>query len=196
MTSLPHLTVVERPGPTSAYLFDNAKADARGNTTNDPDAVKDWPYKGTNHTLTLWDSGCRSIDGSYNCTAACKDTTVGPQMTWNLRGNMTTLQNCLIYPILSQASENGWLTEEPSGLLGKYKIVVNNASQTNNSQNELQGASQWPVINNRMQRMCQLVYSEGDHYCNVWGRYQTNFTTAHGNGLWPSLVGMKRSQYD
>lgn len=190
MASASLLTVIERLEPSHVYLFDGAMADARGNTTPAMRVETDRLYDGTNNTFTLWESGCHSNNGEHNCTAACYDPNLGPQMVWNSTGNMTTLQNCLIYPILTRASENGWLIEKPPGLLKKYNIVVNSTSPKNSPNYEPQ-EDEWPVINKCMQTMCNLIYKEDGHNCTAWGRYQTNFTIGNETALWSSLVGAR-----
>lgn len=190
MTSIPSLTVLERPEPTYPYRFDDAIADARGNSSDDSGVDDDWRYSGTNNTITLWTSGCLDENGSHNCTAACQDTVTGPHMVWNSAGNMTTLHNCLVYPILSRASKDGWLVERPPGLLDKYNILSDNTSHVNISEQVPPQESDWPVINNCMHRMCELVYDDDSHDCDAWGRYRTNFTVGQEDALWSSLVGV------
>lgn len=179
------LTVIEKPHPTSddflryGYRFDDAVADASGEGEIG---------KLAKNTVVLWKSGCQLDDGSWNCTTACFDEERGPKLVWDATGNMTTLQNCLIYPMLTEASAKGLLVGNDTGLLDRYGISFNQGLR-HNASDILPGS---PVVNKCIQSFCDIVYDGTDHDCSSWRGYETSFAVGDGLAPWiPKLVNQE-----
>ncbi|KAF2149511.1 hypothetical protein K461DRAFT_271100 [Myriangium duriaei CBS 260.36] len=136
------------------YGLEDAIKDASGNSTNGAGFV------------TLWDSGCR-VDGGWNCTVACLDPVVGPQLTWNSDNASYTLQNCMVLPLLARAAATKTLVEDTAGLLEKYQIPVSSSL----------GASTdgWPVINQCTVAFCNQT---GGSNCAINATVPTKWTVA------------------
>lgn len=98
--------------------------------------------------VTLWGSGCR-MNGTWNCTKACIDTTEGPAMVWNSPGALSTISNCIMYPLIATAAAQGRISTERPGLLEEYDIVANVTLPANSSNMEA-----WPVLSGCIREMC------------------------------------------
>ncbi|TKA69406.1 hypothetical protein B0A55_07838 [Friedmanniomyces simplex] len=98
--------------------------------------------------LQLYDSGCK-VGNGWNCTAACLDTEVGPNMVWNTTGyGMYTMQNCVVFPFIAALLAASNLAPAAVELAQKYQIAPD-ASLVNNS------SAAWPVINNCINQYCE-----------------------------------------
>lgn len=65
---------------------------------------------------TLYSNGCRQPDGSVNCTAAC----LLPNTTF---GDMYTLQNCVVYPRISESLAANNATDQAELIANQFGIV-------------------------------------------------------------------------
>lgn len=170
-SSIASLTLREQSGPSTfsaRYTFDDAKYDAAGKLGSQYEAS---PPPASN-TVFLWESGCRAND-SWNCTAACMDEEIGPTMLWNSTTAMFTLQNCLINPLVALSAAQGWLLEEPVGLLEKYEIYgarsdleafnISEWVSNNEPLAEMPWGTSSLVVNSCTRAFCAEVYSDPRH---------------------------------
>lgn len=189
-TIVQHMTVVEWSNENFAgtnfrkypYSFENAANTALGSDLR--------IFERDNNTVILWDMGCR-VGSTWNCTAACLDPRIGQHMLWNGNNAMLTLQNCLVYPILATAAAEGWLVEDPPGLLEKYDIIANYTLPTKPHVAAANSAYAWPLINACTQRFCTSVYANATYNgCTLDdSRWQTNYAVGPVTALWtPYLV--------
>lgn len=73
----------------------------------------------------LLESGCKIPTGGWNCTSACIDPTLGPQLTWGPRNATTaTVANCLQMPYIAYGGASGE-NVDPDHLFEKYNILLN-----------------------------------------------------------------------
>ncbi|KAK5681793.1 hypothetical protein LTS10_006326 [Elasticomyces elasticus] len=154
------------------------------------------PYYGPYGFLQLYDTGCRTGYTTWNCTAACLDTDVGPSMVWNdSASGMYTLQNCVVLPVIAALLASSSLTPAAVAIAGRYEIAPD-ASLINGV-----NGTAWPVLSNCFNEYCE-ANGEGTPGCNSTDnpdvvplmfttnethfmdgdgrRYSTNFTIAKG----------------
>ncbi|KAK5721345.1 hypothetical protein LTR17_014634 [Elasticomyces elasticus] len=159
--------------PTTAYTFWDAIWDATG--TDDNGTAK--TVAGTNNTspslnqsntLYLWEAGCR-VDGTDNwdCYTFCYDTVTGPTRLWSSENSTRTLQNCMVYPFLVAALEDGLLHEDTAHIVTKYGIRSEPLPVRLDS-------TAWPVINHCLAAYCKAVGSNAKS-CNEHPWY-TDYT--------------------
>ncbi|KAK5693867.1 hypothetical protein LTR17_024953 [Elasticomyces elasticus] len=151
------------------------------------------PYYGPYGFLQLYDTGCRTGETTWNCTAACLDTDVGPDMVWNSSAlGMYTLQNCVVLPVIAALLASSSLTSAAVALAQKYEIA---------SDASLINGTAWPVLSNCFDQYCEangdntpgcnstsnpdivpLMFTTNyAHFMDGDGRrYSTNFTIAKG----------------
>lgn len=141
--------IIERP-----YTYEDAFSDALGQDYTSYSSHG--RYAGSpdfrNNTLFLWESGCRT-NGTWNCTLACSDSEQGRNMVWNSSEAMFTLQNCLVYPMLLNATAHGWLVEDPPGLLDKFNIIPDDI-KTNYTTDFAPSSRVRPVIDRCLAASC------------------------------------------
>lgn len=148
--------LVEQPGLPSVapwYSFDMALVDATGGLRYGERYYSGQPNPGSN-TFMLWEAGCRTGD-SWNCTAACLDTELGPKLIWNTTNSMYTLQNCIVYPFIALALAAGVLGQGSgtADLTEKYHIRANGDAAFWNT------TDGWPVINQCFNAYCNASSS-------------------------------------
>ncbi len=116
--------------------------------------VYNWGYSDANDGawgyLQLYDSGCK-VGNGWNCTAACLDTELGPNLLWNTTNTGYTLQNCIVLPFIAALLAASDLTPTAVKLAQKYQIAPD-ASLFNSSN---ASAISWPVINNCINQFCE-----------------------------------------
>ncbi|KAK0279956.1 hypothetical protein LTR35_001005 [Friedmanniomyces endolithicus] len=116
--------------------------------------VYNWGYSDANDGawgyLQLYDSGCK-VGNGWNCTAACLDTELGPDLLWNTTNTGYTLQNCIVLPFIAALLAASELTPTAVKLAQKYQIAPD-ASLFNSSN---ASAISWPVINNCINQFCE-----------------------------------------
>jgi hypothetical protein len=84
--------------------------------------------RGRSTGLLLQETGCQVPSGGWNCTAACLDVTLGPQLVWGQQDTSTaTLANCLQLPYIANLLANDAI-EDAGDLAAKYNILPNNDS--------------------------------------------------------------------
>ncbi|KAK4963604.1 hypothetical protein LTR10_001233 [Elasticomyces elasticus] len=154
------------------------------------------PYYSPYGFLQLYDTGCRTGYTTWNCTAACLDTDVGPSMVWNdSASGMYTLQNCVVLPVIAALLASSSLTPAAVAIAERYEIAPDA-----NLINGVNGTA-WPVLSNCFNEYCE-ANGEGTPGCNSTDnpdvvplifttnetqfmdgdghRYSTNFTIAKG----------------
>ena len=107
----------------------------------------------TEDYLVLYERGCQ-VDGGWNCTAACLDTNLGPNLTWNTTNSTYTLHNCMVLPYIASLLAVGNLTAQAVNISNHYGIP-SDATLVNNPD------LGWPVINNCIKSYCDIVGTPG-----------------------------------
>lgn len=138
--------------------------------------------------LNLYEPGCQVGENKWNCTAACLDTNVGPNQTWNATNGMFTLHNCVVLPVIASLLASGKIAKTSLNLTTKYNIVpsTNLTSRPNEA---------WPVIRNCISDYC-AANSETVPGCKsnpnsvtqlVWAPNRTAYENNIGN--WETFSG-------
>jgi hypothetical protein len=171
------LTLVERVAlPTvvpNAYLFNDAVSDAFGWNASE--------FAGSPaleiDTFFLWENGCKTGD-AWDCTKACRDTEQGPEMVWNSRDAMFTLQNCLLYPILASAATQSLLVQDPPGLLEKYGIYTNilDAGLVADAESVANATTYFPVVESCVREFCVDLAGRNEWSCSPWDPSRNNWS--------------------
>jgi hypothetical protein len=194
------LTLVERVAlptvPPNAYLFNDAVSDAFGWNASE---FADSPALEID-TVFLWENGCKTGDG-WDCSMACLGIEQGSDMVWNSKDAMFTLQNCLLYPILSSAETQSLLVQDPPGLLEKYGIHANilDAGLVTDAGLYVDATKYFPVLESCVLEFCVDVAGRNEVSCSPWNSlpqdwtpYQ-NSTTGPDYAPWiPRSVGQTR----
>lgn len=175
------LTLVQQPTqshlPTATPLYDDAVYDA---SVGSP---------GANNTLFLWEAGCRS-NQTWNCDQACSNSNESYEMVWNSNDDLSTLRNCLVYPLLATAASHGWLVEEPPGLLDRFGISPGDMVSVDSAASNDTLEEAWDVVNDCLYQMCNALYgSDSSQKCHDYNTTRTNYHIGPVDHLWnPKLV--------
>lgn len=181
------LTLKEQPTQSvihnQSYTYEDALNDALGEEQfghgekypGSPDYIND-------NAVFLWESGCR-VNETWNCTLACTNSRIGRNMVWKSSDAMFTLHNCLVYPIILNATRQGLLFEDPPGLLDKFNIIHDSASNdTELSIGHESNTNPLPVVNGCLWALCDLLSDNkrAYHACAPYGHkkyraYSTSF---------------------
>jgi hypothetical protein len=146
---------------------------------------------GTNNTLFLWETGCRN-NQTWNCDQACLDSDESSEMVWNSNDGLSTLRNCLVYPIIATAASLGWLVEDPPGLLNHFGVSPSDAVSVDPAQSNETLTSAWSVVNDCLARICDALYgSNSIQECLDYSGARTNYHMGPTDDLWnPRLVSL------
>ena len=66
-----------------------------------------------NRTLTIFSNGCLDDTGNRDCSAACQNASL-------IFGNISTLQNCMLYPVIANAWAEGNLENDSVAIASDY----------------------------------------------------------------------------
>lgn len=170
------LTLVQQPiqslPPLATFPYDDV---VRGASTGLP---------GTNNTLFLWETGCR-INETWNCDAAYSNTDEGYNTVWKSTDALPTLRNCLVYPIVATAASEGWLIEDPPGLLDHFGITPSNIIPDSEAE-----TVPWNVVNSCLSTICNALYGgNSSEKCLDTGGGPTRYHIGPADEPWiPELV--------
>jgi hypothetical protein len=177
------LTLVQQPTqsspPTATSLYEDAVHDASVGLV------------GANNTLFLWETGCRS-NQAWNCDQACSGSDESYKMVWNSKDNLSTLRNCLVYPLIATAASQGWLVQDPPGLLNRFGISPSDAVSVDPEEGNGTLEEAWPVVNDCIRNMCDALYgSNSTQKCLNYSGPQTDYYIGPSNNIWnPRLVSL------
>jgi hypothetical protein len=160
------LTVSELPfssaSSVSNYSLVEALSDAGVYMSQDREPRDSGRPQPEPNTVYLWENGCRVDNSHWNCTTACSNTQLGPNLVWNASSDPGfTYQNCLVYPIIATNAVHNWLDEGSFRLLEKYGIIPNatiplETPETRPAREEYGQA--WPVINRCRRDFCRALF--------------------------------------
>jgi hypothetical protein len=189
VTSARTLTLVERVAlptvPPNAYLFNDAVSDAFGWNASE---FADSPALEID-TVFLWENGCKTGDG-WDCSMACLGIEQGSDMVWNSKDAMFTLQNCLLYPILSSAETQSLLVQDPPGLLEKYGIHANilDAGLVTDAGLYVDATKYFPVLESCVLEFCVDVAGRNEVSCSPWNSLPQDWTPYQNSTTGPDYA--------
>lgn len=196
-TSIASLTVSELPSQSAHLLLDYSLVEALSDAGVSMPQDREPRAPGRPHpkanTVYLWENGCRTYGGGWNCTTACSNTSLGPNLVWNASHDLGyTYQNCLVYPIIATSAAHNWLDEGSFNLLDKYGFISNatiplEPPKTRPAREEYEQA--WPVINNCRRDFCTALFPKKKR-CPAPPLFaKTELQLGPSNALWsPQLV--------
>ena len=109
--SCPRITA-DRP-----FGFQDAWYEALSPSTVFPD------WRGMGNTLVINERGCSIGVGQHNCTQACLD----PRMVWQDQSAMYTMQNCMLYPVISSMLSKDSLSDKATTQAEQYGFLNSTA---------------------------------------------------------------------